>query len=121
MYSKSKPFRIHCVDPWFTLIRQGIKKVEGRRNSEKYRHLKKGDVLELFNESDSFQVNIVDIIKYPSLETYLNDITVEKALPGIQSFEEGLRIYHQWNTAEEITRDGFLAICVENPVDGRLK
>lgn len=104
--------RMECQEPWFSLLRSGIKPVEGRKNSPKYQGIQVGDEIEFYYGNESFQARVTDIKRFPTLEAYLNGVTVEKALPGITSFDEGLEIYLQWNTHEQIARWGFLGIFV---------
>jgi ASC-1-like (ASCH) protein len=103
-----------CDEPWFSLIRSGIKPVEGRKNVPKWQKIRVGDYLDFFYGEEHFRTVVTEIRKYPSLEDYLLDVTVEKALPGVSSFEEAVRIYHQWSTPEEIQAHGFLGIFVKN-------
>ena len=105
-------YTIHCEDPWFTYIRQGIKPVEGRKKTHTYTKIKIGDQINFTNGTDSFLANVTEIREYDSLEKYFDDVTLEKALPGITSIEEGLDIYHQWSTEEKIRQYGFLGIFV---------
>jgi ASC-1-like (ASCH) protein len=56
-------------------------------------------------------VQKVDI--FTSLNDYLNTVTLEEALPGVTAFQEGLKIYHQWSTPEEIEKHGFLGIWIK--------
>jgi len=103
-----------CDEPWFSFIKSGIKPVEGRKNSPKYQGIQVGDVIEFTNENgESFKAKIVEIRKYPSLVAYLEDTTIEKALPGVASLDDAIKIYHQWSTHEEIELHGFLGIFVE--------
>lgn len=44
------------------------------------------------------------------LRTPPRECTLEKALPGVATFEEGLKIYSQWNSPQDIERWGFMAI-----------
>ncbi|MFA6916126.1 MAG: ASCH domain-containing protein [Parachlamydiales bacterium] len=105
-------FTIHCEDPWFSYIRQGIKPVEGRKNTHSYRKIKVGDQIKFINGTDSFIANVTEIREYSSLEKYLEDVTLEKALPGVETIEEGLNIYYQWSTEEKIKQYGFLGIFI---------
>lgn len=109
-------FRMICDDPWFSYIQKGIKPVEGRKNTPKYQKVRVGDFIDFSNEKETFLAIVTDIRVYGSLESYLNDVTFQKALPGISSFEEAINIYHQWSTPEEIRKYGFLGIFIK-PVD----
>lgn len=105
---------MECGDPWFSLIFEGKKPVEGRKNSPKYRKIKAGDIIEFSHQSKRFKALVERIEKYETLEDYLRGATLEKALPGVRTFEEGLTIYHQWSTPEQIKEaGGFLGIYIK--------
>ena len=105
--------QVHCQEPWFSLIKEGIKTVEGRKNTHTYKKLQEGSLLHFSNGKESFEAVVTEVRQYPSLEKYLEDVTLEKALPGITSLEEALTIYHQWITEEEIKQYGFLGIFIK--------
>lgn len=102
-----------CDEPWFSFIRQGIKPVEGRKNSPKYQNIQPGDLIEFTNGKENFLSLVIEVRGYTSLEDYLRDVTVSKALPNILSFEEAIKIYHQWSTPDEIRKHGFLGIFIK--------
>lgn len=113
--SSYKPvtYQMICDEPWFSFIRKGIKPVEGRKNSPKYQEIKVGDFIDFSNGKENFLATVTDIKSYASLEDYLEDVTFQKALPDISSFEEAIKIYHQWSTPEEIQKYGFLGIFIK--------
>ncbi len=106
-------FNIHCKDPWFSLIRQEIKPVEGRKATHTYKKIKQGDHINFTNGNESFLALVTEIRSYATLEDYLTDVSLEKALPGIHSLEEGRNIYLQWSTEEQINQYGFLGIFIK--------
>ena len=106
-------YNIHCEEPWFSLIRQGKKTVEGRKNTHSYRKIKPGDQINFMNGTDSFLASVLEIRKYPSLDEYFKDVTLEKALPGVSTVDEGKNIYYEWNPEEKIREFGFLGIFVK--------
>lgn len=106
-------FNIHCDDPWFTCIKQGRKIVTGRKKTHSYKKIKVGDQINFSNGTDSFVVDVTELRDYASTEQYLRDIPLEKVLPGVKSIQEGLDIYHEWNTEEKIKQYGLLAIFVK--------
>ncbi|CRX39527.1 ASCH domain-containing protein [Estrella lausannensis] len=108
-----KQHRIHCEEPYFSLIREGLKRVEGRKNSPKYQLISPGDTIEFYCGDNSFLTTVTEIRRYDTLTAYLEDVTPEKALPGIQTMEEATAVYLQWSTEEEIARSGFLGIFVK--------
>ena len=111
--AESKTHTLHCQEPWFSLLRSGKKTVEGRKNSPKYQHIKAGDYIKFHVGQESFLAVVTEVRRFASLEEYLRGVTVEKALPGIASFEDAVRIYLQWNTRQEIEKDGFLGIFIK--------
>lgn len=106
-------FKMTCDEPWFSFIRKGVKPVEGRKNSPKYQKIQVGDLIDFSNGTESFLAVVVEIKQYPLLEDYLKDVTFQKALPGVSSFEEAVNTYHQWSTPEEIQKNGFLGIFIK--------
>lgn len=113
---KTTKHKIICDDPWFSYIRNGLKPVEGRKNSPKYQKIKAGDVIDFSNGKDNFQALVIEVKSYASLEDYLSDVAVQTALPGVTSMEDAINTYHQWNTPNEIQEWGFLGIFVK-PID----
>lgn len=104
---------IHCDDPWFTHIREGIKPVEGRKKTHSYQRIRPGDKINFTNGKENFIADVTEIREYASIENYLEDVTLEKALPGIATIEEALNIYYQWSSEEKIRQYGFLGIFVK--------
>lgn len=112
---------IHCQDPWFSKIRDGVKKIEGRKNCEKYASLQPGEVVKFYCDQKSFLAEVVKVVKYPNLEDYLTIEGIENALPGVKSFNEAVDIYLGFNSREKLNKaGGFLAIHI-NVIDKELK
>lgn len=103
---------IHCEDPWFSYIRQGIKPVEGRKKTHRYAKIRAGDRINFMNGKEHFLVDVIEVREYPTIEKYLEDVTLEKALPGVKTTKEALDIYYAWSTEENIRQYGFLGIFV---------
>jgi ASC-1-like (ASCH) protein len=105
---------INCSDPWFSLLENGIKPVEGRKAQEKYTSLKPGDEVcfHCTNCDKSFNAIIERVDKFKTLIEYLNGVSLEKALPGIKNLEEGIKIYSEWSAWEEIDKMGFVGIWI---------
>lgn len=107
-------FHLICDEPWFSYIRQGVKPVEGRKNSPKYQKIRAGDFIEFSNGKEHFLTVVTEVRAYTSLEDYLEDVTLQKALPNVTSLEEAIKIYHQWSTPDEIRTHGFLGIFIKS-------
>lgn len=111
---------IEVSEPWFSLIRDGIKKVEGRKGSPTWIDIKIGDVI-ISNGKEKFKMKIVGIHKYYGencLENYLKTEKIENVLPGIGTIEEGMKIYMSppinW-TQQELNKYGILAFQLSFP------
>ncbi len=113
---------IECANPWFSLIKEGTKPVEGRKGTKTWIGIKVGDTLTFTDGEDTknnFDTIVVGVNKYDGKEAlikYLETETLARALPGIKTIEEGMKIYHQWSTPDEITRHGFIGIQIERIV-----
>jgi ASC-1-like (ASCH) protein len=95
----------HLSEPWFSLIKLGIKKCEGRLNKGDFSEMKKDDYI-LFENKDfdfprSLRCKITSINNYTSFENYLKNETLEKCLPGIDTIEEGVSIYYKYYKKED--------------------
>jgi ASC-1-like (ASCH) protein len=104
-------------DPWFSHIRSERKPIEGRKMSPRWNKILVGDKILMKNNDKFFMVTVINIVKYGSefsdpLRSYLHCETLEKCLPGINSIDDGIEIYHQWSTNEEIKEYGMMAIHV---------
>lgn len=107
---------IHCDDPWFTHIEKGRKRVEGRKGHQKYKDLEPGGLVQFRCTQEpkrEFLARVESVDHYKTLEEYLEEVGLEKALPGVATTEGALKIYSAWNTKEEIERLGFVAIWLK--------
>ncbi len=105
---------IHCEEPWFTKIKQGIKTVEGRKFSNKFASLKSGEILKFCCANDSFLTQVIKVVPYKSLDDYLHSEGITRLLPGIENFQEALEVFLGFNTNEELDAvGGFLAIHIK--------
>lgn len=104
-----------CAEPWFSLIRDGIKTVEGRINNTKYNKLKKGDTIKLekYEDSNEYVVLSVESIQaYKTFEEMIKSESLEKILPGIKDINEGVEVYRQFYKPEVELEKGVLAIRI---------
>jgi len=105
---------IECQPPWLHYIRDGKKPVEGRKGAEKYRVIKPGDQIRFFYGEDSFLATVEKIEEFDSILEYLMAVGLNNALPdrAVKTYEDGLQIYYQWSSPEQIKDLGFLGIWV---------
>lgn len=95
----------------------GVKSVEGRINTGKYTLIREGDLLEFHTDSssDSITKRVKCVSQYESFKEMLQDVGVEKCLPGVGSVKEGEIIYHGFPEYEKKAKEfGVLALFLEN-------
>lgn len=117
MISGNEKYRlvIDCEDPWFSLLEKGEKPVEGRKGKQKFRELQLGDrvLFRCVGQDRAFLASVEKVDCFETLSDYLHGVGLSNALPGINTFEEGLKIYYQWSTPEEIEELGFVGIWIK--------
>ena len=92
-------------EPWFSLIKLKLKKVDANLNKDKFIDIKKNDII-IFQNNDfgfirSFKIKVSSIHEYDNFSEYLTTEKLEKALPGIDNIEEGLEIYRKKYSRED--------------------
>lgn len=107
-------------EPYFSLIRTGSKRVEGRKMSKTWKDLSVGDTLNIVNSvsGESYDRRITAIRYYPPthadpLGAYLESEGLNTVLPYATSVAHGRQIYLQWSTLQEIQQLGFMAVELE--------
>ncbi len=87
-------------EPWFSLIKLKIKQVEGRLNKGDFANMSIGDFIIFTNNDFGFSrkiiVKITNISNYDNFQTYLENETLEKCLPGINKIEDGVNVYYNY-------------------------
>jgi len=101
---------------YFDAIKAGLKTVEGRLNSPKFKDLKFGDLITFTchetNEKISGVVKALNI--YPNFEAMLVSEGLENMLPGVTSLYEGVMIYESFPGYQEGAKEfGTLAIRIK--------
>ncbi|KAL6662336.1 hypothetical protein ACP70R_000195 [Stipagrostis hirtigluma subsp. patula] len=107
-------FELHVQEPFFTQLRAGAKKVEGRLATGNYNRIAHGSLL-LFNKC--LLLNVEAVRKYSSFSEMLQAEMISNVLPGISSIEEGhgVKVYRKFYTEEKEKTYGVLAISVLKP------
>ena len=115
------------VEPWFSLLQQGYKTVEGRlaRNPKYEQVLEEGSIIvfrhnpshQLLDKSTqanaSFKARVTRVRKYTSFEQYLTREGLGVCLPGVASIKDGVAVYRQFYTKEDEEAFGVLAIHID--------
>ena len=110
----SKIITKNINEPWFSLIKVGLKTVEGRLNKGEFASLIKGDYIKIVNIELGFirnyTIKITSIHKYNSFREYLEKEKLEKCLPGIDTIEDGIKVYYKYYLKENEDKYKIIAI-----------
>ena len=110
---KENLYKQHVSEPWFTLIKLGLKTVEGRKNKGLFKEMKIGDIIEWNNEDfykRSIKTEIVYKKIYKTFPEYLKSEGLKNCLPGVDNIKEGVSIYYKYYTKEDEAKYGVVAI-----------
>jgi len=90
----------NICEPWFTLLKLGIKTSEARLNKHEFIDMDIGDHITFTNKDLGFERSIRLKIEYISLYNnfteYFEKNTLANCLPGIETIEEGLKVYKKY-------------------------
>jgi ASC-1-like (ASCH) protein len=111
----STTYKKNVSEPWFTLIKEGRKTVEGRLNKGEFAQMRAGDTIIWTNNDDSFKTKIKSIQKYNTFYEYLEGEGIKSALPvdEVQTVKDGVDVYYKYYTREEEEKYGVLAVRLE--------
>ncbi|KAI9193866.1 hypothetical protein LWI28_000857 [Acer negundo] len=102
-------FELHVQEHFFSLIKDGVKTVEGRCAVGDYNRIGSGAMI-LLNKCMLLEVQCVR--QYALFSEMLEAESLQKVLPGVQTIEEGVQIYRKFYVEEKERSNGVLAICV---------
>lgn len=104
-------------EPWFTLIKIGNKKCEGRLNKGDFSQMKKGECIIFENNDFDFlrriYCKITSIHYYNSFEEYIKKEKLKNCLPGIDTIEEGVSVYYKYYKKEDEDKYKIIAIRIK--------
>jgi ASC-1-like (ASCH) protein len=104
--------RVSINQPYFDLIRKGLKTIEGRLRKGIFASFKKGDVVEWVYKDSVVRTKITNVYKYPSFKTMLKMEGLKHVLPGVNSLTDGVGVYRQWYSEDDEKKYGVVAIEV---------
>ncbi|KAK6914524.1 ASCH domain [Dillenia turbinata] len=109
---QSVEVEFHVQEPFFSMLKDGVKTVEGRCAVGKYSRISSGASI-LFNKC--LVLCVQDVHWYASFSEMLKAESLAKVLPGVKTVEEGVQIYWKFYTEEQERSKGVLAISVAKP------
>jgi ASC-1-like (ASCH) protein/mannose-6-phosphate isomerase-like protein (cupin superfamily) len=108
-------WKVHVSLPWYELIKQGEKTVEGRPNRKDFSQMKPGDKIEFSNKelNGNFMAEITNVTHHKTFEEMIKSNGLENVLPGIRTIDEGVQVYMQYYTKEIEEEFGIVGIHVK--------
>jgi ASC-1-like (ASCH) protein len=106
-----KIISIHKQEPYYSMVINGLKTVEGRLNKGRFAELEIGDVLMMRPENKKFQVT--DKRQYKTFREMLEAEGVKNVLPDKNNIEEATKVYKNFYKESEENRYGVLAIRIK--------
>lgn len=106
-------------DPWFDLMKNEKKIYEGRRNTEKIRSIKVGDIIQISHHVNKliepFNVIVNEIHHFATFEEALKGLPINEILP-IENIdvEKGIEIYLKYVSLETQLKDGVVMLKISN-------
>jgi ASC-1-like (ASCH) protein len=102
-------YNITIKNPWFDLIAQGKKTVEGRLNRGIFKKIKVGDIVNWTNKNLKIKTVISYKNKYKSFKEMLQQEELDTVLPK-KSIEEGEKIYNKIYSKMDQENNGVVGI-----------
>lgn len=109
----SVKYEKNIEEPYYTLINDGKKKIEGRLFKDDFLKMKKDDIIKFKNQNSTFEVKIVKIKIYENFKEMLEEETLEKVAPNLESIEEALNVYYNFFSEEDRNKYKTCAIHIE--------
>ena len=109
----SNKWEKHVSEPWFSLIKKGVKSVEGRLNKGDFAKMKKGDIVVWMNKNGKVRTKITSVHKYKSFNNYITTERLKNTLPdpNVKTIKQGVEdVYLKFYTKQDEKKYGVLAI-----------
>jgi len=104
---------ITISEPWFSFIKKGKKRIEGRLNKGTFSELKAGNIVNWKHNDETCKTKIIKIVKYKTFEEYLLQEGLRRTLPNKKTLKEGLDVYYQYYTREQEKQFEIIAIYLK--------
>jgi len=95
----------------FDEVKAGLKTIETRAASFKYKNIQAGDILIFACGKERLSKQVVKRQHFPSVEEMVKEIPFNKIMPGVKSVEEMKKVYSSYpDYDEKIKEFGILAL-----------
>ena len=113
---KTWTLRFRAVDKKNLMeIRDGLKSIETRAATEKYRDIKRGDTLILVCGKQRIERVVGNLKIFKTINALFQSVPFRKIMPSAESEEEARNIYYSYpGYREKIRKYGIIAMTVRN-------
>jgi ASC-1-like (ASCH) protein len=115
MSGGTKLWKVHVSRPWYDLIKQGKKTVEGRPDRNDFSQMSVGDNIEFFNKdlNEKFMAEITKVSRHKTFEEMITTNGIDNVLPGINNINEGVEVYMKYYNKEVESKFGVVGIHIK--------
>lgn len=109
--------------PWFELVNSGHKIYEGRRNTNKIKNIKVGQIIKIHRRinkdiidylTEPYDVIVEDKLYFNTFKDALNILPIKEVLPIDDiNVENGVDIYKQYVSLETQLKDGIVMLKIK--------
>lgn len=104
---------IRVNEPWFTEIKNGKKRFEGRCCWNQNARMQVWDQLEIANAQnldEIITVLIIGIHRFRNFQEALESLPLKEILPGVKNVDDGIEIYKKFVSLKSQTEFGVVMI-----------
>jgi ASC-1-like (ASCH) protein len=103
--------RIREVDKtFFEVLKSGEKTIETRAATNKYRKIKKGDILKFTCGNEFLEKKVDKVTLFKNIDSLIERLDLKKIMPQVSSVKEAKEIWRSFhNYEEEIKKYGITA------------
>lgn len=110
MQNNEKKYDVNVQEPYFTHIKNGIKKVEGRLNKSKFLEMQVGDKILLNGE---ITLQIIQKTVYKTFRDMITFEGIKNTIPDATSLDEAEDVYYKFYSKDDEASFGVSAIEVK--------
>ena len=99
-------FKYSLKEPALTLIKSGIKKVEGRLCKNTFKNINSGDMITFYNKNKSVDIIVSKVVKYNNFSSMLISTGLKNTTPLANNLLYALNIYHNIYSQRDIETHG---------------
>lgn len=108
-----KYYKKHLSEPWFSLVKKGEKKVEGRLNKGDFKEIKVNDIVIFYNNDDECKVKIIKKDIYKSFEDLIINKKIKNIIPTVNRVNNAVKIYREYYSEYDEKKYGVVGLTIE--------